>query len=344
MELLTNAPLPRAVPDKYVFPPEKRPGNNLQLLDPSIALPVVDLRGGRDLTDADRRRVVRDIIDAGKEFGFFQVVNHGVEDGAVRAFRDAAAEFFALRPEEKLPYYSDDQSRPFRVASSTTYDKSETRYWRDYLKLQCFPVDKFVHQWPPKPDQFRDCLGEYIVQVQHLAATLLELIAEGLGLDAGFFRGELSGGDTQMNVNYYPPCPDPSLTLGLLPHCDRHLLTVLSQGDVSGLQAKYGGGWIAVQPIPGAFVINFGHQMEIATNGLLRSVEHRAVTNAAKARMSVATLIMPATECLIAPAPELVGEEDNNPAKYRAFRFSEFIEAYDAAAASRDSVLDYFKI
>ncbi|TVU14909.1 hypothetical protein EJB05_38406, partial [Eragrostis curvula] len=43
------------------------------------------------------------------------------------------------------------------------------------------------------------------------------------------------------NVNWYPPCPDPSLTMGLLPHCDRPFLTVLSQGDVSGLQAKHRG-------------------------------------------------------------------------------------------------------
>jgi isopenicillin N synthase-like dioxygenase len=42
-----------------------------------------------------------------------------------------------------------------------------------------------------------------------LSQTLLELIAEGLGLDSGFFSGDLSRGNTQLNVNYYPPCPDP---------------------------------------------------------------------------------------------------------------------------------------
>jgi len=46
-----------------------------------------------------------------------------------------------------------------------------------------------------------------------------------------------------MNVNWYPPCPDRSLTLGLL----------------GGLQARHQGRWI-----PNAFVINLGHQMEVA--------------------------------------------------------------------------------
>jgi len=59
--------------------------------------------------------------------------------------------------------------------------------------------------------------------------------------------------------------------------------------------------------------------------------------------MSVATHVHPTDRCLIRPAPELVDEEAN-PAKYREFMFSEFMEAYDAADASREDVLESFKI
>ncbi|KAK1613984.1 hypothetical protein QYE76_019501 [Lolium multiflorum] len=348
MELLCNAPAHASVPDRYVFPPEKRAALQLDGVDgpdDGVTLPVVDLhRAALSGDDGLRRRVAEEIVRAGKEFGFFQVVNHGVGEDVVRGFRDAAAEFFAMPVEEKMPYCSDDQSKPFRLASSTSYDKSETRYWRDYLKLQCHPVsDELVRHWPMEPTSFRPRLAEFSEAAHELAQTLLSLVAEGLGLRADFFAGDLSGGETQMNVNYYPPCPDPSLTLGLLPHCDRHLLTVLSQGDVAGLQARYNGRWLLVRPVPGAFVINFGHQMEIVTNGALASVEHRAITNSAVARMSVATLIMPKMECRIGPAPEMVDDE-TNPAKFREFVFSEFMEAYNTAAASREDVLDSFRI
>nr|XP_020179400.1 2'-deoxymugineic-acid 2'-dioxygenase-like [Aegilops tauschii subsp. strangulata] len=134
-------------------------------------------------------------------------------------------------------------------------------------------------------------LIEYCAAVQEL--TILCLIAEGLGLDGGFFAGDLSGGDTHMSINYYPPCPDPTVTMGLFAHCDRHLLTVLSQADIAGLQARHGERWLLVHPIPGAFVVNFGHQMEMVTNGVLASVEHLAVTNSAVARMSMATHVNP---------------------------------------------------
>jgi isopenicillin N synthase-like dioxygenase len=71
-------------------------------------------------------------------------------------------------------------------------------------------------------------------------------------------------------------------------------------------------------------------------------VEHRAVTNSAVARTSIATLIMPKTDCLIAPVKELMNEK--NPPKYKEFIFSDFLKAYDAASASREGVLEFFKL
>lgn len=344
MELLTDAPARHFVPDKYVLPPEKRPALLPDSDSPGVAFPVIDIHPATLSDDRRRRLVVAEIIQAGMEFGFLQVVNHGVGEDVVRGFREAAAGLFALPAEEKLPYCSYDMSRHFRLATSTAFHRNQTCYWRDYFRIRCYPVtDEVTRHWPSKPPTFGISLAEYSTAVHELSQTLLRLIAEGLGLDANFFAGDLSAGVTQMNVNYYPPCPDPTVTLGLFPHCDRHLLTVLSQGDVAGLQARHDGRWLLVPAVPGALVINFGHQMEIVTNGLLASIEHRVVTNTTAARLSVATLVTPKMECRIGPAPEMV-DEATNPAKYREFIFSEFMEAYAAADASRERVLESFKI
>ncbi|RLN07067.1 hypothetical protein C2845_PM11G21500 [Panicum miliaceum] len=102
--------------------------------------------------------------------------------------------------------------------------------------------------------------GRYLVSLR-----LLRLTATGLGLDEGHFEGELTAGPVIMNVNHYVPCPDPSLTMGLAPHCDPNVVTVLLDNGVRGLQARQrggGGGWVNVEPLPGALVVNFGHQME----------------------------------------------------------------------------------
>lgn len=62
------------------------------------------------------------------------------------------------------------------------------------------------------------------------------------------------------------------------------------------------------------------------TNGILKSIEHRVVTNLGVARTTVATFIMPTTDCLIGPAPEFLS--DDSPPGYRTLTFGDFKRIY----------------
>ena len=67
-----------------------------------------------------------------------------------------------------------------------------------------------------------------------------------------------------MGINYYPTCPDPSLTLGLSGHSDVGFLTILHPSEVPGLQIKYKGDWVSVFPVhESAFVVNIADQVEV---------------------------------------------------------------------------------
>lgn len=87
------------------------------------------------------------------------------------------------------------------------------------------------------------------------------MICEGLGLEPGYFS------DTSevqiLSSNFYPSCPDPSLTLGILAHQDTSLVTLVYQGDSTGLQFLKDGQWINVGSIPNSFVVNIGNQLEV---------------------------------------------------------------------------------
>lgn len=106
-------------------------------------------------------------------------------------------------------------------------------------------------------------VGSYSKEVMELISWLLDLICEGLGLASGYFRDELSPFQVMMSINHYPPCPDPSLTLGLPKHSDPNLITLLLQGKVNGLQVLKNGQWLAVEPLPNAFVVNIGHALQV---------------------------------------------------------------------------------
>lgn len=88
------------------------------------------------------------------------------------------------------------------------------------------------------------------------------MISEGLGLELGYLDGELSKIQL-MSVNHHIPCPDPSLTLGMPEHCDPNLISMMHQGDVSGLQIFKDGQWIAVEPLPHALVVIPGLQLRV---------------------------------------------------------------------------------
>lgn len=99
-------------------------------------------------------------------------------------------------------------------------------------------------------------------ELRKLGDQILELLCQGLGLGTSYFSGGLAENPVLM-VNHYPPCPDPSLTLGVLKHRDPSLITILLQEEINGLQVFKDGEWIAVEPLPHAFVVNVGLVLQV---------------------------------------------------------------------------------
>ncbi|PKU73613.1 2'-deoxymugineic-acid 2'-dioxygenase [Dendrobium catenatum] len=249
-------------------------------------------------------------------------------------------EFFNMPLEERAVHYSEDLCKPVRLFTSTGVHDI-VRLWRDCLRMAISPVENFKQYWPEKPSNLKKTVERYAVEMKGLTEKIFVLITEGLGLEYDYLNGGLSGQPMVSHVNYYPPCPDPSLTLGLAKHCDPGLVTLLLQGDVSGLQILCNGEWQAVDPVPNAIIVIYGHQMEFVTNGELKSVEHRAITNDMLSRISIATFIQPAMDCLVAPAKKLLDEK--NPPLYKSFLFGDYFANYVANLGDKSKVTEHFQ-
>lgn len=94
----------------------------------------------------------------------------------------------------------------------------------------------------------------------------MKVLSLNLGLEEGILQKSLGGEEVGacLRVNFYPRCPQPDLTLGLSSHSDPGGLTILlPDDDVPGLQVLKDEKWVTVKPIPNAFIVNIGDQIQV---------------------------------------------------------------------------------
>ena len=100
-----------------------------------------------------------------------------------------------------------------------------------------------------------------------MASELLKGISKSLGLEESYINKKMeieSGLSHQMLViNLYPPCPQSDLAMGLPPHTDHGLLTLLMQNQLCGLQVSHHHKWVPVKPVPYSLLVNIGDHMEV---------------------------------------------------------------------------------
>ena len=115
---------------------------------------------------------------------------------------------------------------------------------------------------------YREVSEEYGREMVRLCELLMRVLSVSLGLDEAHFQRAFGGADcgATLRANYYPRCPQPELTLGLSSHSDPGGMTVLLADDrVRGLQVRRRGAWVTVDPVPDAFIVNVGDQIQVRT-------------------------------------------------------------------------------
>ncbi|KAJ0244916.1 hypothetical protein HA466_0184370 [Hirschfeldia incana] len=256
--------------------------------------------------------------------------------------KDGVRRFNEQAPELKKQFYSRDFSREFVYTSNFDLYTSSAASWRDTFSCYMAPN-------PPKPHDLpaicRDVMLEYSKEVISLGEFLFELISEALGLNPTHLKDIDCSKGLRMLCHYYPPCPEPDLTLGTTKHSDISFLTVLLPDQIEGLQVLREGYWFDVPPVAGALIINIGDLLQLVTNDKFISSEHRVLANrATKARVSIGcfftTGIRPNPR-MYGPIRELVSED--NPPKYREITVKE-LNAHRNAKGLDGSNLLHFRI
>jgi isopenicillin N synthase-like dioxygenase len=249
-------------------------------------LPAVDLR-------ADPGRLRDALRAAGHEIGFFYLTGHGVPPELVTRVLDAARRLFALPQPDKdaVAMVRSPHFRGYtRLGGELTRGEVD---WREQIDVgperpAIGGLDGSDYRWLQGPNQWPAALpdlpgivAEWDAALSAVARTLLRHWAAALGGPSDVFDAAFADAPaTLIKIIRYPGRAASPQGVGA--HRDSGVLTLLlAEPGSTGLQVRppgighSNGGWIDVPPREGAFIVNIGELLEVATRGYLRATEHR---------------------------------------------------------------------
>lgn len=159
-------------------------------------------------------------------------------------------------------------------------------------------------------DSCSDVMLNYQEQMRNLAEKLTNMLLKLSGLTQEEMKWVGSNSSSRaFQLNSYPLCPDPDRAMGLAPHTDTSLLTILHQTQYSpdgGLQvvkpgSRGGMGWVPMRPHPGALDVHAGDLLHIISNAKFPSLLHRVTVNRTRQRYSFAYFYGPPKDFPISP-------------------------------------------
>ena len=286
----------------------------------SLNIPTINISQG-----INSPALIEELSLACEQWGFFQIIGHGIDPGLRSQFFTAVTKFFELEKSEK------------RSLSRTAenfwgyYDKELTKNRLD--KKEIFDIDANLDNladpaistpvpWPSSMPELelisKDWLHECEVLNQQLLGAVCLCLGESMeALNPFFIKQHTSF----LRFNYYPaPDSDDSEKLGIHPHTDAGALTLLAQDMVPGLQVHKGGTWHTIMPIEKSFIVNIGDMIQVWSNDRFKAPLHRVLESSVDPRYSAPYFYNPSYATICKPLLANSIESLYNPVSWQEFR------------------------
>ncbi|WCJ37212.1 2-oxoglutarate (2OG) and Fe(II)-dependent oxygenase superfamily protein [Euphorbia peplus] len=283
--------------------------NNEKVLmgEEECELPLIDM-------NSENQCIIEEIGKAAKEWGFFQVKNHGIPLEILER----------MLCQEKNVFYQDFKRKSeagFLNLPANSYRWGNPKAtclkqlsWSEAFHVSLSDISKMHHY-----HGLRSTIQAFGEKAAVVAEKLAEILAKNIGIETNIFKESCNPSNCYIRMNRYPKqeCGLSSEIYGLVPHTDSGFLTILYQDQTGGLQVKKDGKWRSVNPpTPDAIIVNTGDLFQAITNDGYTSVQHGAILPKNADRFSVAFFYCPSSDVAI--------ESSLEPRLYKKFSFREY--------------------
>ncbi|XP_054816624.1 gibberellin 2-beta-dioxygenase 8-like [Prosopis cineraria] len=274
------------------------------------------------LIDIGKLNAERDIIEAARKWGFFQVVNHGIPqellDGLMREqMMEVFHRPFGTKCEEHfVNNLSASASSGYRWGNPSATSLRQLS-WSEAFHVFLPDIATMDHH-----TRLRSNLKCFATKAASLAERFAEILGEEVKMKSSYFRENCLPNTSFLRLNRYPVCPVASRVFGLLPRSDSSFLTIVYEDQVGGLQLMKDGKWCGIKPNPQALLVNIGDLFQAASNGVYRSIKHRVLAAEKEERYSVAYFYSPSYDTVIE-------SHERAASLYRKFSFREYKQQAD---------------
>ncbi|MCL7032564.1 hypothetical protein MKW94_001586 [Papaver nudicaule] len=174
--------------------------------------------------------------------------------------------------------------------------------------------------WPNGNPTVCQTIHSVAKMLQELEGVVRKMIFENLGVE-DYYDSNMKNSDNIFRVLKYKAPRNGESNIGLPPHTDKSILTILYQ-YTNGLEfLSKEGQWFETQP--GTFIVLAGEALMAWSNGRIHAPTHRVVINGEKDRYSYAIFATPNEGATVEIPKELIDKD--HPLRFRSFDYMEFL-------------------
>ncbi|KAJ9537586.1 hypothetical protein OSB04_030319 [Centaurea solstitialis] len=263
------------------------------------------------------------VLESLQKYGCFQASIDGVPPELNEAVYGAIKQLYELPLEVKSKNVSTTMFNGY-IGNSTPLPLYESMGIDEpYVHQQ---VENFTNlMWPQGNPQVCNDIHIYSKKLREVELMVKKMVFEIFDLEKHLNEHiELTTYVLKL-MKYRAPKPNETY-LGLHPHADAGIMTILHQNEVEGLeiQMKDEEEWLKVKLSPNLFTIMAGETLNVWLNGRLHAPLHRVMLKGNTDRFSLALFALPKIGYTLKAVEEMVDEE--HPLLFKPFDYGEFVK------------------